>query len=133
MTFQILVTAALIERDGHYLITQRPDDGRHNANRWEFPGGKVDFGEDPRACLKREIEEELNIKVSVHDIFEVSSHVYDNEKHVILMAFSCKYKEGTIQNLDIKAHAWVKSHEFQNYDICEADLPFIDKLKSLSE
>ena len=55
---QIVVTCALIEQDDKYLLTQRPAD-KHNGGRREFPGGKVEAGEDPKDCLKREIKEEL--------------------------------------------------------------------------
>jgi len=130
MNYPILVTAAIIEKDGKFLITQRPDDGRHNANRWEFPGGKIDFGEEPRTSLKREIQEELGIEIEVGDIFECSSHVYDKIKQVILLGFYCKYISGEIQNLDIKSYKWVTAEEMKDYDISEADLPFIEKLKN---
>jgi len=125
--FPMLVTAAIIEDKGRFLIPQRPMD-KHNGGRWEFPGGKVDFGEDPRSCLAREIKEELGIEIKVLEIFEYSSHVYDGLKHVILIAFSCSYVSGTIQNKEIADYAWVAPEEFKNYDITEADLPFVDKL-----
>ena len=88
--FQLIVTAAIIEKDGKYLITQRPL-GRHNGGRWEFPGGKVDFGEDLRICLVREIGEELEVKIEAGEPFDYSSHVYDEHKHVVLLGFRCKY------------------------------------------
>jgi len=53
---QLIVTAAIIEDNGKYLITQRPHE-KHLGGKWEFPGGKVEFGEDLRLCLEREIDE----------------------------------------------------------------------------
>jgi 8-oxo-dGTP diphosphatase len=130
MTYPMLVTAAIIEKDGKYLITQRPEnDGRHNGGRWEFPGGKVEFGEDPRQGLEREINEELGITIVAGDIFEYSSHVYGTEKHVVLLGIHCDYVSGEIQNHDIADHDWVTPEEMSKYDMCEADLPFIEKLK----
>ncbi len=128
MAFPILVTAAIIEHDGKYLITQRPKDA-HNGLRWEFPGGKLDFGEDPRECLEREIMEELGIKIKAEEILEYSSHVYGGEKHIVLLGFKCKYLSGTIKKLKINDFAWVTPEEMGKYDLTEADLPFIEKLK----
>ncbi|NQU78845.1 (deoxy)nucleoside triphosphate pyrophosphohydrolase [Candidatus Woesearchaeota archaeon] len=131
MKYPILVTAAIIEKEGTFLITQRPKDGRHNGGRWEFPGGKVEFGEDPRVCLAREISEELDIMIDVHLVFECSSHVYDGEKHIILLAFQCNYISGDINTIDIEDYAWIKPEDAGKYDICEADIPFINKLRQL--
>lgn len=128
MTYPMLVTAAIIEKDGKYLFTQRPEDGRHLGGSWEFPGGKVDFGEDPRQGLEREIEEELGIKIKAGEIFECSSRVYDGKKHVVLLGFHCKYISGEIKNKDIQDHTWLIPGEMWDYKICEADSPFIEKL-----
>ena len=127
----ILVTAAIIKKNSKYLITQRPNDGRHKGSFWEFPGGKIRFGENPRAALEREILEELGIKIKAGEIFEISSRVYDKIKHIILIGFYCWYISGNIQNLDISSHAWVNPKEMENYDFCEADLIFVEKLKNL--
>ncbi len=127
MTFPILVTAAIIEDKGKYLITQRLRDS-HNGLRWEFPGGKLDFGEDPKACLEREIIEELGINIRAGDIFEYSSYVYGGEKHIVLLGFRCSYVSGDIRKLSINDYAWVTPEEMSNYDITEADLPFVKKL-----
>jgi 8-oxo-dGTP diphosphatase len=126
--YPILVTAAVIEDNGKFLITQRPKD-THNANRWEFPGGKVKFKEDPRVGLEREIKEELGIKVKAKEILEYSSHVYDGKKHIVLLALHCTYLSGKIKKQEIQDYAWVSLEEMSNYDITEADIPFIEKLK----
>ena len=128
MTFPILVTAAIIEDKGKFLITQRPKD-THNGLRWEFPGGKLDFGEDPRDCLEREILEELGIKIKAGEILEYSSHIYGGKKHIVLLGFKCKFLSGKIQKLKINDFTWVKPEEMSKYDITEADLPFVEKLK----
>jgi len=125
--YPLLVMAAIIEDKGKFLITQRLKE-QYNGERWEFPGGTVEFGEDPRYALEREIEEELNIKVEADDILELSSHVYDEEKHVILIGCHCKFKEGKIKKKEIKDYKWVKPKDMMEYDITEADLPFIKRL-----
>lgn len=128
--FQLLVTAAIIENDGKFLITQRPLD-KHNGGRWEFPGGKVDFGEDLRVCLEREIFEELNIGVKALEPFEYSSHVYDGKRHVVLLAFYCKYVSGEIAKKDIMDFKWVSAQEMNKYDITQADIPMVEKLQDI--
>jgi 8-oxo-dGTP diphosphatase len=129
MAYPILVTAAIIENeDRKYLITQRPKD-THNALRWEFPGGKLHFGEDPRDCLEREIMEELGIKIKAGDILGYSSKVYTEEKHIVLLGFICRYVSGKIKKIGINDYAWVSPAEMHKYDITEADIPFVEVLK----
>jgi len=73
----IVVTAAVIERDGAFLVTRRPD-GVHLAGCWEFPGGKCEPGESHHTCLRREIREELQADARVLDeIFSVT-HAYSD-------------------------------------------------------
>ena len=62
-----IVTAAVIERDGHILIAKRRQGSRF-AGKWEFPGGKLEKGETPEQCLKRELQEELEIVTVVGDL-----------------------------------------------------------------
>ncbi|MFH1589647.1 MAG: (deoxy)nucleoside triphosphate pyrophosphohydrolase [archaeon] len=130
---ELTVTAAIIEKDGKYLITQRPDDGRSNAGRWEFPGGTVEPDEDLEGNLKKEMFEEAGMNVKVGDRFEKSAHVYGKTRHVELVAFHCKYVSGDIQKKDILDFAWVTPQEMDKYDITEADLPFVEKLKTLEK
>jgi mutator protein MutT len=73
----IVVTAAIIERHGAFLVTRRPR-GVHLEGLWEFPGGKCEPGESHEACLRREIQEELDTDVRVsEEIFGVT-HSYDD-------------------------------------------------------
>lgn len=124
----ILVTAAIIKKNGKYLITQRPPGG-HLALKWEFPGGRVEFGEDPKESLKREIKEELGINIDVLSLFDYSSFVYDNEKHIILLAFSCWMFPGRIRKIGINDYKWVTLKKIAKYDFCGADILLIKKLQ----
>ncbi|MCK4997433.1 (deoxy)nucleoside triphosphate pyrophosphohydrolase [Candidatus Pacearchaeota archaeon] len=130
MAFPILVTAAIIEDDGKFLITQRPLD-KHNGGRWEFPGGKVDFGEDPRLGIEREIDEELGITVKAEELLEYSSHVYNSEKHIILLGIHCAFTHGEIEKKEIADFKWVTLDEMNSYNVTEADLPFIEQLREI--
>ena len=84
---RVIVTAAVIERDGAYLVTRRPP-GVHLGGMWEFPGGKCDRGESFEACLIREIREELGCGIDVgREVFS-TAHAYP-ERLVELHFFEC--------------------------------------------
>ena len=125
---QIIVTAAITENDGKYLISQRLPDCKNPPLKWEFPGGKIEFGEDARDCLTREIKEELGIEISVGKIFEVTSHVL-NDTHIILLFFKCSLVSGVPQKLGVNDFAWVTKEELESYDyINESDKKVVEKI-----
>jgi mutator protein MutT len=76
---KLVVAAAVIERDGRFLVTRRPD-GVHLAGFWEFPGGKCNPGEAIGACMAREIREELAVDIEVGDEILRHSHRYDDRE-----------------------------------------------------
>lgn len=123
------VTAAIILRDKSILIAQRAQ-GQNLATKWEFPGGKIESGETPQECLKREIKEELNVDIEVLDFFAESIYTYDRGT-IKLMAFWCKWLSG---DMILNVHSrieWVKLHELDLYDYSPADIPFVEKLKTI--
>ena len=124
----LIVVAGLIERDDKLLITQRPPQ-KHGALKWEFPGGKLEEGEDPRNCLIREIKEELNLEVAVHRIAEVIFHRYP-DRSVLVLFYSCTWVAGEPQAIDCADFAWVERAHLMSYDFLEADL---DLIKHLAE
>ena len=83
----IIVTAAVIERDGRFLVTRRQA-GVHLAGQWEFPGGKCDAGEPLEQCMTRELREELNVEASVHEEILATTHQYP-ERRVELHFLRC--------------------------------------------
>jgi len=84
---RIVVTAAVIEREGSFLLTRRLD-GTHLAGHWEFPGGKVHAGETLQECLAREIREELDAGIAVGDEILATVHDYP-ERSIELRFFRC--------------------------------------------
>ena len=84
---RIVVTAAVIERDGAFLLTRRLD-GTHLAGHWEFPGGKLHAGETLEACLAREIREELDAGVDVGPEILATVHHYP-DRAIELRFFRC--------------------------------------------
>jgi 8-oxo-dGTP diphosphatase len=87
----VVVTAAVIERDGAYLVTRRLD-GTHLAGFWEFPGGKCEPGETLTSCLAREIAEELGCEVEIADTLLSVTHEYE-DRAVELHFFRCSLRD----------------------------------------
>ena len=128
MSSRILVTAAIIENAGKYLITKRLKNATSFPNLWEFPGGKVESDEKLKDCLEREIFEELGIKIKARDVFGRASYA-NNKSHIEIVGFYCDHISREIRHLEIQNHKYVYPNEMKDYDFCPADLFFIKKLK----
>ncbi|MEE2756823.1 MAG: (deoxy)nucleoside triphosphate pyrophosphohydrolase [Myxococcota bacterium] len=126
---RILVSAGLIQRpsDGRILVSKRLADA-HLANSWEFPGGKVEFGEDPKNTVIRELREELGIETSVGDIYAVGHHCYA-EREVVLLVYQTAIIDGEPQCLEVADFAWLTPGEVVNLPLPPADQPVIDRLQ----
>lgn len=124
----IVVTAAIIHKDEKFLIAQRKREADHGS-KWEFPGGKLRFGEDPKEGLRREIREELDMEIEVGDIYEVVSHRY-GERHILLLCYTCFYLGQSPNTRDCQAFRWLTPEEMSGYDFTEADVPVVEKLQS---
>jgi mutator protein MutT len=122
------VTAAVIERDGRYLIARRPK-GVHLESLWEFPGGKREPGEDLEACLARELREELDIKVEVGPLWRRIVHRYP-EKTVALHFFLCRLTLGEPRSQHGSEIAWVAPEGFDAYEFPAADAAVLEAIRS---
>jgi 8-oxo-dGTP diphosphatase len=134
----ILVTAAAIVRQDLVLIARRRLDSSSEPGKWEFPGGKVEFGEHPEACLVREIKEELNLEIAVDKFFELASHVdTPNGRHVILLCYFCRLVrpegQGEMKLLEVADARWVSRLQLDEFDFAAADIPLVKAFKSLSK
>jgi len=127
----IIVTAALIRERGKILITQRREDA-HCRLLWEFPGGKVKEGEEPRQALRRELQEELGIEAGVGELFEAVFHVYP-EYPVLLLVYSCRVVKGVPGPLACQDLRWVDLEELAGFPMPPADDPIRRKLGSSPE
>jgi 8-oxo-dGTP diphosphatase len=128
----LLVTAAVIFRGGEFLISQRRQSDRVEPGRWEFPGGKVEFSEDPKSCLVREIREELNLEIAVGELLDVSSHVYelsDRRLHVVLLCYLCTLVGGELKNLAVDDARWITIDEIDGFTFAAADIQLVNALK----
>ncbi len=116
----LLVTAAVIQRPGQVLIAQRPHQGLLGG-LWEFPGGKLQPGEDLPTCLQREIMEELGVPIAVHAQLGVYRHAYTHFK-VTLHAFFCSLHNGVeprpLQVADLR---WVAPTTLADYPMGKID------------
>lgn len=125
----LIVTAAIIQRGNKILIAQRKSTADHGL-KWEFPGGKLNYGEDPKEGLRREIIEELDMEIEVGDILEVISHCY-GERHILLLCYSCHYLGQKPTTRDCQDFRWVTTQEMDYYEFTAADVPVVKKLQSI--
>jgi 8-oxo-dGTP diphosphatase len=122
----IRVVAAILEREGHYLITQR----RGSAVlplMWEFPGGRVEDGEMDAHALKREVRHRLGGEIEVGKLISFVSHPYENYV-VDLFLYECTLIGDAIEAKNVNAYKWVTSAEFDQYPFTPADEASMNKL-----
>jgi len=127
----LVVACALVDIDGRVLLAQRPD-GKSMAGLWEFPGGKLETGEQPEECLIRELREELNIDVTQACLAPLTfaSHTYE-DFHLLMPLFVCRRWSGEIRALEHKSLKWVRPNELKNYQMPAADLPLASILRDM--
>jgi 8-oxo-dGTP diphosphatase len=127
----LVVACALIDPDGRVLIAQRPPE-KQMAGLWEFPGGKIETGEEPEACLIRELKEELGITVKAACLapFTFTSHSYA-DFHLLMPLYVCRRWEGTPVALEHSAIKWVRPRDLTQYPMPAADIPLIPMLRDL--
>jgi len=124
----IEVAAAIIENlQGQILIARRKK-GKSQEGLWEFPGGKLEPGESPEACLIRELKEEMNIRIEPYERFGVNEHDYGTVQ-IRLIAYKARYIQGDIRLVDHDDYRWVEMVELDKFEWAPADVPFIEKLK----
>lgn len=126
----IPVTCAIIYFDNKVLAVQRSAT-MSLPLKWEFPGGKIEPGENEIDCIKREIFEELNIHIKITRKLTPVIHQYPNFK-IQLISFMAEYVSG---NLTLKEHAdyvLVDKDELHKLDWAEADLPILKEYNSLT-
>ena len=122
------VTAAVMIKDLRILIAKRKADDKL-GNKWEFPGGKVEDGESPEDCLKREMKEEFQIDVSVGEYLGENVYHYRHGS-IKLLAFRTHWYRGSISANYHDDFRWVTLDEISSYDFAPADIPFVEKLRS---
>jgi 8-oxo-dGTP diphosphatase len=123
----IVVSAAIVERDGAFFVTRRPE-GVHLAGAWEFPGGKCEPGESLQACLARELWEELGVRAEVGEEIFAVSHDYP-DRRVELHFLRCQWNGEASARLG-QAMRWVPRENLATMDFPPADAALIERLRS---
>ena len=124
----VKVTAAILVKNNKIIIAKRgPDDKL--ANKWEFPGGKIEIDETPEQCLKREMKEEFDIDVSVGEYLGSSIYHYDHIS-IELMAFRTYWEDGEIDLKDHDEFKWISLEQLSGFDFALADRVFVEKLQN---
>ena len=125
----LVVAAALIDKDGRVLLAQRPPN-KPMAGLWEFPGGKVEDGENPEDALIRELNEELGIDTwgSCLAPLSFASHSYE-DFHLLMPLFACRKWIGTPMAIEGQVLKWVSKNNLKNYAMPPADIPLIAAIR----
>ena len=133
MTVKLVLVAAcaLVDPDGRVLIAQRPE-GKSMAGLWEFPGGKIELGEQPEQSLIRELQEELGITVKPECLAPLTfaSHSYP-DFHLLMPLYVCRRWAGFVEAREKQRLKWVRPNELRNYAMPPADEPLISHLTTL--
>ena len=124
----ITVVAALIEKEGKYLIAKRSTGEPNILGKWEFPGGKVKENESEFNAIEREIKEEFELNIKAEQFIINNICEYPN-KTVDLRLYKCKYLNGNFKLHDHSEYQWVDKNEFLNYDLAKADIPLAKYIK----
>ena len=121
------VVAGIILRDGKILVCQRT---RHQTMpmKWEFPGGKIEEGEQPRDALRRELEEELGVQAKIGDEVARIRHEYKGGGAVELRFYLVQEYQGEIENRIFRDLQWAAPRELPSFDFLEADLTLVEQL-----
>jgi 8-oxo-dGTP diphosphatase len=118
------VVAALIVKDGKILVCQRT---KHQTMplKWEFPGGKIEEGEQPRDALHRELDEELGIDATIGNEVARIRHEYRSGNAVELRFFVVSEFRGELENRIFRDMKWAERTELPSFDFLEADLKLV--------
>lgn len=127
----VLVAAAIVIERGRVLLTQRKS-GTHLEGLWEFPGGKVEEGEDPKDALARELREEIGIDVDVGEIVNATFHRYES-KSVLLLFYEATRRANSPEPraIDVQAFEWGDASALDASRFPPADVAVLKKVREL--
>jgi 8-oxo-dGTP diphosphatase len=121
------VTAAVIEREGRVLICRRRLDQEH-PGKWEFPGGKLEPGEEPSESLRRELREELGIEASIGREITRYEYRYPGRKPIRLIFLRVTAFDGDCDYRQFEQTEWAPLLDLPRYDFLEGDVEFVREL-----
>lgn len=123
----ITVSAGIVTEGDRVLVCQRPATARFPL-KWEFPGGKVEAGESPQACLRRELQEELCIEAEVGTEVYRTEHRYADGLAVRLLFFRVPRFTGAPTSRAFERIEWVRTTDLSRYDFLEADRGLVERM-----
>jgi 8-oxo-dGTP diphosphatase len=123
----LVVAAALTDAEGRVLMARRPA-GKQHAGLWEFPGGKVEPDETPKAALVRELREELGVEIDPQGLDPIAFSESPGARHLVLLLYRCRSWRGGAQALDAAEIRWFAVDEFAALDMPPADRPLAEAL-----
>lgn len=121
-----VVTAALIAKGGCILVAQR-EKGDDWGLHWEFPGGNLEEDEGPEECIKRELHEELGVRVEIEEIQQAIFKRYERF-NILLLAYKCRIEQGVPQAVGCREVRWVREEELRSLRMPPADEEIREKL-----
>lgn len=119
------VSCALIVEQGRLLAARRSSSMNH-AGQWELPGGKIEPGESPESCLRREIREELGIEIANLVALAPVEHTYPSQRHIRLRPYLCRWQSGSLYPREHSEVRWLTVSELLDLNWLEADRPVLD-------
>ena len=125
--FKVIVCAAIFNRDGKVLLARRKP-GKMLGGFWEFPGGKLEHGEELIPALKREISEELAIDINVTELLLAKPHVYDHGAVLILFYKADLISKTAPQLVDHDEVEWCDPTEIKNHKLLPANQEVLNRL-----
>ena len=128
----IQVSVGIIFNDGKILLCQRTATARYPL-KWEFPGGKIEKGESPEDCLRRELLEELGVTIERWKLFHQQHAVYPDSGSFDVNYYLISAYNGTIVNNVFASVKWVLTKELVEYDILEGNREVVQKLLSMHD
>lgn len=127
----IEVVAAVIIRETEgkkeFLACLRPTD-KVRGNLWEFPGGKIEEGETPQDALRRELQEELDVKARVGKLFGRATYTYPDTTVRISFYYATLYK-GQLTGKEHQGMRWMSREDLDKFEFCPADVGILAQLR----
>ncbi len=122
------VVAAIMNNEKKEVFIAQRNKPEKVAKKWEFPGGKIEEGENPKESLKREIREEFGIKIKVKDFFMENIYEYEHKK-VRLLSYITKHISNKIEVREHNKAKWVDVKNLSSYEFVPADREIVENLK----
>ena len=127
----VKVVAALIKKDNKILIARRSTGDESLLGKWEFPGGKVEPGENEYQAIEREIKEEFELNIHAKSFLTNNVFQYPT-KTVDLRLYSCEYVSGNFKLHDHSEYKYIDKSELLNYELAPADIPLARFVKEMN-